>query len=284
MKRHLFRDVVLARLRTEIDAGRQIVATGAGSGLVARLADQSDVDLIVVYASGKFRQDGLPSVVGALPVANANDVMLDLGRERIFPVVSRTPVVGGVYAHDPTRDVDDLFEQMIAVGYSGVINFPTVGRIDGSYRADLESLGFGFAQEVEMLTRAREHGLTTFAYVYTPGETAEAVEAGVDVVVAHGGITGGGDVGITEPREIDATIDVFNAIFRAARGVRPDVIVLTHGGPIITPDDAAEVAVRTGAHGFVGASSTERIPIENALKSTYAAFKTGPATEGTGGQ
>ncbi|MEU6716448.1 phosphoenolpyruvate hydrolase family protein [Nonomuraea sp. NPDC046802] len=276
MNRRVAREEILRRLRGEIAAGRQIVATGAGSGLVARVADRSGVDLIVVYSSGKFRQDGLASIVGALPVANANDVMLELGRERIFPVVRDTPVIGGIYTHDPTRDLDDLLDQMIATGYSGVINFPTVGRIDGGYRADLESLGFGFAQEVEMLRRAAARDLLTLAYVYTPHEAAQTVEAGVDVVVAHGGVTGGGDIGLARTNTLDATVETFNAIFEAARAARDDVVVLTHGGPIITPQDAAEVAARTGAHGFVGASSTERIPIENALKAVYAAFKAGP--------
>ncbi|WP_219465195.1 phosphoenolpyruvate hydrolase family protein [Nonomuraea rhizosphaerae] len=276
MNRRIAREEILRRLREEITAGRQIVATGAGSGLVARVADRSAVDLIVVYSSGKFRQDGLASIVGALPVANANEVMLELGRERIFPVVRDTPVIGGIYTHDPTRDLDDLLDQMITTGYSGVINFPTVGRIDGSYRADLESLGFGFAQEVEMLRRAAARDLLTLAYVYTPHEAAQVVEAGVDVVVAHGGVTGGGDIGLARTRTLDATAETFTGIFDAARAARDDVVVLTHGGPIITPEDAAEIAARTGAHGFVGASSTERIPIENALKTVYAAFKAGP--------
>ncbi len=275
MNRSITRDEILRRLRQEIDAGRQILASGAGSGLIARIADRGPVDLIVVYSSGKFRQDGLQSIIGALPVANANDVMLELGRERIFRVVKDTPVIGGVYSQDPTHDIDDLLDEMAAIGYSGVINFPTVGRIDGNYRADLEALGLGIAREYDTIRAAHARGMFTLAYVYTPEEAAEMVTAGADVIVAHAGVTGGGEVGITADRtkSMNDVCDVFSSIFAAARAVRDDVILLSHGGPIITPEDATEVAQRTGAHGFVGASSTERIPIENALGTLYSAFK-----------
>ncbi|MBD0734720.1 phosphoenolpyruvate hydrolase family protein [Streptomyces sp. CBMA29] len=285
MNRRIPRDEVLRRLRAEIAQGRQIVGSGAGSGLVARIADRSGVDLLVVYASGKFRQDGLPSIMGALPVANANDVMLQLGRERIFPVVRDTPVIGGVYAQDITRDMDDLLDEMAATGYSGVINFPTVGRIDGNYRKDLEALGLGIGREYAMITAARERGLAALAYVYTPQEAAEMVRAGADVVVGHAGVTGGGEVGITQERTtpLDEVARVFCAVFDAAREVRDDIILLSHGGPIIEPADAAYVAARTGAHGFVGASSTERIPIERALTAVYTAFKQPAADNGEEG-
>jgi predicted TIM-barrel enzyme len=275
MRRPIPRTEILQRLRGEIEAGRQILATGAGSGLIGRIADRGPVDLIVVYASGKFRQDGLQSIIGALPVANANDVMLELGKDRIMPVVHSTPVIGGVYSQDPTWDTDELLDRMTAIGYSGVINFPTVGRIDGNYRADLEALGLGIQREYDTIRAAAERDMLTLAYVYTPEEAVAMVEAGADVIVGHAGVTRGGEVGITDDRtkSLDAVAETFSGIFDAVRAARSDVIVLSHGGPIITPEDAAEVAQRTGAHGFVGASSTERIPIENALGALYTAFK-----------
>lgn len=277
MNRRVPREQALAQLRAEIAAGRQILGSGAGSGLIARIADRGEVDLIVVYSSGKYRQDGLQSIIGALPVGNANDIMLDLGRERIFPVVRSTPVIGGVYSQDPTRDIDDLLDQMCALGYSGVINFPTVGRIDGNYRRDLQALGLGIEREYETIRLARERDMLTLAYVYAPEEAIEFVRAGADVIVAHGGVTTGGEVGITADRTrgFDDLAEGFSQIFDAARGERDDVILLSHGGPIVTPEDAAQIAQRTGAHGFIGASSTERIPIEQALTRVYRDFKGG---------
>lgn len=268
------RTTVLRRLRAQIEVGRSILAVGAGNGLVARCAEQAGADLAVVYNSGYYRLHGHPSMVGNLPVGDANHIMLELGARGVIPATRSLPVIGGVYGVDPTRDFDLLFDDMRRVGFSGVINFPTVGRIDGQYRRDLEAAGLGFGREVAMIRRARDAGMFTMCYVYVPEEARMMADAGVDVVVGHCGLTAGGDVGSQNAMALEKAIEVLNGIFAAARAARPDVILLSHGGPISSAADAERVNLETGAAGFVAASSIERIPIEGTLKSACTAFKT----------
>lgn len=273
MTRHYSRTEVLARLKTQIDAKSSLLVTGAGNGLMARVAEQAGADLIVVYNSGYFRLNGHPSMVGNLPVGDANEIMLTLGKRNIIPVTRETPVIGGVYGVDPTRDKVELFRQMQAIGFSGTINFPTVGRIDGNYRKDLEATGLGFGREVEAVALAHSMDIFTMCYVYNAHDAALMAEAGVDVVVGHCGLTEGGDVGSKNAMPLEQAIRELNSIFDGARAVRSDVILLSHGGPISTPADAEEVNLRTNAHGFVAASSVERIPVEGAVKDAVRQFK-----------
>ncbi|MBN8943028.1 MAG: phosphoenolpyruvate hydrolase family protein [Rhizobiales bacterium] len=273
MSRKFKRADILARLNTQIEQHRSVLVVGAGNGLVARCAEDAGADLVVVYNSGYFRLNGLPSMVGNLPVGDANQIMLDLGGRAVIPATRDIPVVGGVYGVDPTRDMNLLFEDMKRAGFSGTINFPTVGRIDGQYRRDLEAAGLGFGREVEMVRRARTDDLFTMAYVYTPDDAGRMVDAGVDVVVGHCGLTAGGDVGSTNAMALDRAIETLHGIFDAARRARSDIILLSHGGPISSVADAEHVNLETGAVGFVAASSIERIPIEFALKDACRGFK-----------
>lgn len=265
----------LARLHHQISIGSPILAVGAGNGLVARCAEAGNADLVVVYNSGHFRLNGLPSFVGNLPVGDANALMLEMGARSILPAVRSVPVIGGVYAIDPTRNVDQVLDEMQRIGYSGVINFPTVGRLDGLFRRELEASGYGFAREVEMVRKARERDMLSMAYVFCDQEAADMARAGVDVVVGHVGLTGGGDVGSGLTRSLEQAVTDLRQIFAAARSERADVLLLSHGGPIATPADARYVNERCGAVGFVAASSIERLPVEAVIKSTCNEFKSG---------
>jgi predicted TIM-barrel enzyme len=268
------RNDVLQRLKAETAKGRSILAVGAGNGLSARCAELGGADLIVVYNSGYYRVNGLPSLVGAIPVGDANDVMLRLGRQAIMPKKRTIPVIAGVYGIDPTRDIDDLLDEVKAIGYSGIINFPTISRHENSnYRIDLENAGFGFACEVDMMRKARERDLFTLAYVYNAEDAHAMAEVGVDVVVGHMGLTTGGDIGSKSAIGIDAAITRIGEIFDAAVAADPEVILLSHGGPISTAEDAEYVNLNSKAVGFVAASSFERIPIEIALKKACDDFK-----------
>ena len=273
MSRRFTRTEALARLTSQIAARKSLLVVGAGNGLVARCAEDAGADLLVVYNSGYFRLNGHPSMLGNLPIGNANEIMLELDGRSVIPVTRDIPVIGGVYGVDPTRDMGLLFEDMRRVGYSGVINFPTVGRIDGQYRLDLEAAGLGFDREVEMVRRARADDMLTMSYVYNPEDALRMVEAGCDVIVGHCGLTAGGDVGSTNAMALDKAFRVLNGIFDAVRKVAPEVILLSHGGPLSSMADAELANIETGAAGFVAASSIERIPIERTLKDACHGFK-----------
>jgi predicted TIM-barrel enzyme len=280
MSKRIARGEILSRLRAEIKSHKSILVVGAGNGLVARCAEDAGADLIVVYNSGYYRLNGLPSLVGNLPVGDANAMVVELGRKGIIPATRNVPVIGGVYGVDPTRNIKDVLESLERVGYSGVINFPTVGRVDGRYRQELEAAGLGYGKEIEMVRVAHERGLFTMAYVFTADEATRMAEAGLDVLVAHVGLTGGGDVGSSMALDLDGAVALVESIYEGARRVRDDVIFLSHGGPIIDANDAEYVNQRTGAVGFVAASSIERIPVEVAVKAACRSFK----TIGTGGR
>jgi predicted TIM-barrel enzyme len=268
------RTEILGALKARVAAERSILAVGAGNGLVARCAESAGADMIMVYNSGYFRLNGLPSFVGNLPVGDANALMLDLSERAILPAVKSAPVIGGVYGIDPTRRVEGVLDNMKRIGLAGVINFPTVARLDGRFRLELETSGFGFAREVEMIQAARERDLLATAYVFTPEEAVQMTKAGADVIIGHVGRTAGGDVGSAVASSLDESVDALIEIFGAVRGVSKDVILLSHGGPIVTPQDAEYVNERTDAVGFVAASGVERIPVETAIKAACKAFTT----------
>jgi predicted TIM-barrel enzyme len=273
MGKRIGREEILHRLREQVARQRSLLVVGAGNGLVARCAEDAGADLIVVYNSGYYRLNGLPSLVGNLPVGDANTMMLDLGKRSVIPATRDVPVIGGVYGVDPTRDIEDVLIGMEQIGYSGVINFPTVGRVDGRYRQELEAAGLGYGKEIEMVRRAHQRGLFTMAYVFTPEEGARMAEAGLDVLVGHVGLTGGGDVGSSLLKSLDDAVEFLQGIYDGALRVRDDVICLSHGGPIIGAEEAEYVNLRTSAVGFVAASSVERIPVEVAVKEACRSMK-----------
>jgi predicted TIM-barrel enzyme len=258
-------DQVAARMAAVLKAGSPIIAAGAGNGLSAKCAELGGIDLIIIYNSGRYRMDGMPSIAGLMPYGNANDIVLELGERHVLPAVKTTPVLAGVCGTDPTRDMRRFLRQIVETGFSGVINYPTVARFEGSVRQDLESVGLGFARETEMIAMARELDLYTTCYVRTPDESRQMAAAGVDLVVPHVGLTTGGTIGAKNAVSLAEAAAATQAMILAAREVNPAVIALAHGGPIAEPEDVAYILQHTDAQGFVGASSMERLPVERAI-------------------
>ncbi|MEU7749861.1 phosphoenolpyruvate hydrolase family protein [Nonomuraea sp. NPDC049158] len=255
-----------------VRSGRPLIGAGAGTGLSAKCAEQAGVDFIVIYNAGRFRMAGRGSMAGMMPYGNANDIVVEMSAE-VLPVVSRTPVLAGVCATDPFKNIPLFLRQLKELGFAGVQNFPSVCLLDGSVRADLEATGYGFDKEVEMVRTAREQDMLTATYVRTEEEARDMAAAGADVVVAHVGLTAAGLIGATSAISLDEAVARTRAIHDAAKSVRDDVLVVCHGGPIATPGDVQEVLRRApGTAGFLGASSMERIPAETALIDTMRHF------------
>lgn len=267
------RQQVLDRLRQRIDQGVPIIGGGAGTGISAKCEEAGGIDLIVIYNSGRYRMAGRGSLAGLMPYGDANAVVLEMAGE-VLPVVKDTPVLAGVCASDPFRLIDKFLDQLRDTGFAGVQNFPTVGLIDGVFRANLEETGMGYANEVELVRLARQKDLLTTPYVFNDEECRQMTEAGADVIVAHMGLTTSGSIGAHTTRSLDECVAAVQSIADTARAIRDDVIVLCHGGPIAMPEDAEYVLQRTtGVHGFYGASSMERLPVEIAIAEQVRKFK-----------
>jgi predicted TIM-barrel enzyme len=264
---------VLDRLRQQVERGLPIVGGGAGTGISAKLEEAGGIDLIVIYNSGRYRMAGRGSLAGLMPYGDANAVVMEMAAE-VLTVVEKTPVLAGVCGTDPFRRMDRFLADVKAAGFSGVQNFPTVGLIDGSFRANLEETGMGYEKEVEMIRLARRMDLFTSPYVFNTNEAEHMADAGADVVVAHMGLTTGGTIGARTGKSLDDSVREVQAIADAARAMRRDVLVLCHGGPIAMPEDAQYVLSRTkNVHGFYGASSMERLPVEIAMTEQVRRFK-----------
>ncbi|KAF2645304.1 hypothetical protein P280DRAFT_495214 [Massarina eburnea CBS 473.64] len=273
MATHSNRKEILHNLRTQIDNGNIIVGAGAGIGLSAKFIEEGGGDLIIIYNSGRYRMAGRGSLAGLMPYGNANDVVLDMANE-VLPVVKKTPVLAGVCATDPFRSIPQLLNQLKTLGFAGVQNFPTVGLIDGQFRQNLEETGMGYSAEVDMIRTARSLDLLTTPYAFNVDESRKMAEAGADVIVAHMGLTTSGSIGATSGKTLDDCVKLVQQIRDVAVGVNQDVIVLCHGGPIAKPEDAEYVIQRTtGVHGFYGASSMERLPVEEAITAITKTFK-----------
>lgn len=264
---------LLERFRGMIARGEPIVGGGAGTGLSAKCEEAGGIDLIVIYNSGRYRMAGRGSLAGMLAYGNANDIVVEMARE-VLPVTRNTPVLAGVNGTDPFCLFDPFLDQLAALGFSGVQNFPTVGLIDGSFRAGLEETGMGYALEVDMIRRAAAKDLLTTPYVFNAQEAELMARAGADIIVCHFGLTTGGAIGAQTSVRLQDTPALVDAWAAAARVVKPDVIVLCHGGPIAEPEDA-EYVLRHARHcnGFYGASSMERLPTERALTEQTRRFK-----------
>jgi predicted TIM-barrel enzyme len=267
------RKALLARFHEMIRKGEPIVGGGAGTGLSAKCEEAGGIDLIVIYNSGRYRMAGRGSLAGLLAYGNANEIVVEMARE-VLPVVKHTPVLAGVNGTDPFCLFDDFLARLKTMGFSGIQNFPTVGLIDGTFRANLEETGMGYGLEVELVKKARALDLLTTPYVFGEDDTRAMTAAGADIVVAHMGLTVGGSIGAGTAAGLDDCVPRINEIVMAARGVREDVIVLCHGGPIATPEDASYILGRCpDCHGFYGASSMERLPTELALTEQTRRFK-----------
>jgi len=267
------RKALLKKFRDMVARGEPIVGGGAGTGLSAKCEEAGGVDLIVIYNSGRYRMAGRGSLAGLMPYGDANAIVVEMAGE-VLPVVTKTPVLAGVNGTDPFRDMDLFLDQLKALGFAGVQNFPTVGLIDGVFRANLEETGMSYALEIEMISLAHEKDMLTTPYVFSEKEAAAMAIAGADVIVCHLGLTTGGTIGAQTALKLPdcpARIDAWAA---AALSINSEIIVLAHGGPIADPADADFIMKNTRkCHGFYGASSMERLPVERALTDQVRKFK-----------
>jgi predicted TIM-barrel enzyme len=267
------RQQVLQRLRSVIADGRPIIGGGAGTGISAKFEEAGGVDLIIIYNSGRYRMAGRGSLSGLMPYGDANAIVMEMASE-VLTVVRNTPVLAGVCGTDPFRQMALFLKQVADVGFSGVQNFPTVGLIDGLFRKNLEETGMGYGLEVDMIRLAHEMHLLTTPYCFDPVDAVAMAQAGADIVVAHLGLTTKGSIGATTAVTLEDAPKKVQEIADAAKRVNKDVIVLCHGGPISEPADAEYVLARTeGIHGFYGASSMERLPVEKAITGTMREYK-----------
>jgi len=266
------RTVLLERFRSKIATGRPLIGGGAGTGLSAKCEEAGGIDLIVIYNSGRYRMAGRGSLAGLMAYGNANEIVCEMASE-VLPVVKHTPVLAGVNGTDPFMIPDQFLRRLIDLGFSGIQNFPTVGLIDGTFRANLEETGMSYALEVELIARARALDLLTTPYVFCEDDARAMAGAGADIVVCHLGLTTGGAIGAETAMTLADCVAPINAWAAAAKAVNPDVIVLCHGGPIATPQDAQFILRHCPAcDGFYGASSMERLPTEVALTETTRRF------------
>ncbi|SMX49888.1 phosphoenolpyruvate hydrolase family protein [Maliponia aquimaris] len=267
------RESILSRFRDMIDRGIPIVGGGAGTGLSAKCEEAGGIDLIVIYNSGRYRMAGRGSLAGLMPYGDANAIVVEMAAE-VLPVVRKTPVLAGVCATDPFRLMDVFLDDLRRIGFSGVQNFPTVGLIDGTFRANLEETGMSYGLEVDMIAMARAKGMLTTPYVFNEDDAAAMAGAGADVIVCHLGLTTGGAIGAETALKLSDCPALVDAWAEAALRVNPDAIILVHGGPVAMPEDAEFILKNTSAcHGFYGASSMERLPTEVALTEQTRAFK-----------
>mgnify|MGYP001333963265 CR=1 FL=1 len=266
------REEIVERLRAKAKAGRPIVGGGAGTGISAKCEEAGGIDLIVLYNSGRYRMAGRVSITGLFAYGDANQIVMEMAQE-VLPVVRHTPVLAGVNATDPFRLMPVFLRQVKEAGFSGVQNFPTVGLFDGTMRANMEATGLGYDKEVEMIRLAHEMDLLTTPYCFNEEEAKAMAEAGADLIVAHMGLTTGGTIGAAVAMTLDEAIDLTRRIAGAARSVRPDILVICHGGPFDEPETVQEALRRMPeVNGFYGATSMERLPVERGITGQVKAF------------
>ena len=267
------RSVLLEKFQAMKAAREPIVGGGAGTGLSAKCEEAGGIDLVVIYNSGRYRMAGRGSLSGLMAYGNANDVVMEMAHE-ILPVTEKTPVLAGVNGTDPFCVMDHFLDQVKAIGFSGVQNFPTVGLIDGNFRANLEETGMSYSQEVDMIRLAHEKDMFTTPYVFSEEDATAMAEAGADIIVCHLGLTTGGSIGAHTALTLEQCPALVDSWSEAALKVNKDAIILVHGGPVAMPDDAEYVLKHTkNCHGFYGASSMERLPTEVALTEQTRTFK-----------
>ncbi len=267
------RSQLLEKYRDMIDRNEPIVGGGAGTGLSAKCEEAGGIDLIVIYNSGRYRMAGRGSLAGLMAYGNANEIVVEMAKE-VLPVVEKTPVLAGVNGTDPFMLQDKFLVELKDLGFSGVQNFPTVGLIDGTFRANLEETGMGYGLEVDMIRAAHEQDMLTTPYVFSEEDAVAMAMAGADILVPHMGLTTGGSIGADTALKLEDCPALIDKWAAAAKSVRSDIIVLCHGGPIAMPEDARYILDNTEhCNGFYGASSMERLPTEVALTEQTRAFK-----------
>jgi predicted TIM-barrel enzyme len=271
------REEVIERLQNTLSKGEAIIVAGAGTGISAKFIEKGGADMIIIYASGRFRMAGAGSIAGMMAYGDANAIAMDIGEHEVLPVVEEIPVICGIHASDPRRRMWHWLQQVKAMGFSGINNFPTHTIIDGQFGQSLEETNMGVQKEIDAVALARKMDLFSITYVATPEEAAKMTQAGADVVIAHVGCTVGGSIGVSEAAiGLDQAAAATQAICEAVHSVNPATLVLSHGGPICTPEDAAFVNERTDAVGFVGASSIERLAVEKSITDLTREFKAIP--------
>ena len=272
MKHSNTRTEILKRLRAKIAEGKPIIGGGAGTGLSAKCEEAGGIDLIVIYNSGRFRMAGRGSLAGLMPYGNANQIVKEMAYE-VLTAVKQTPVLAGVCGTDPFMLRDHFLRELKELGFAGIQNFPTVGFYDGNFRTSIEETGMGYQLEVDCVAAARELDLLTTPYVFNREEAALMTKAGADIVVAHMGLTTSGSIGARTAKTLNNCVDEVQAIVDTCKGLRSDVLVICHGGPIATPEDAQFIMNKCqGVDGFYGASSMERLPTETAITCEVKKF------------
>ncbi|WP_401000729.1 phosphoenolpyruvate hydrolase family protein [Agromyces sp. GXQ0307] len=267
------RETALERIRGQVESGRAVIGAGAGTGLSAKCAEAGGADLIIIYNSGRFRMAGRGSLAGLLPFGDANAIVVDMAAE-VLTIVEDTPVLAGVCATDPFRSMPRFIAELKELGFTGIQNFPTVGLYDGVFRQNIEETGMGYSLEVDAVREARRQDLLTSPYVFDEEQAQAMTDAGADIIVVHVGLTTNGSIGARTAITLEESVGRVQSIRDAAAGVRDDVIVLCHGGPIAERADAEFVLQRTrGVDGFFGASSMERLPTEQAITEQLRSFK-----------
>lgn len=274
MARRYTREEIVSRLNKEVQNGRAIFDAFAGTGISAKFAEVGGADMITTHVLARFRMAGLSSMAGYLPIADANAVTLDLGKRDIIPVVKSTPVMAGLLGTDPTRDMESFMDEIVAAGFSGLLNCPTIALIDGLFRKVLEETGLTFDKEVEMIAIGHRKGLFTKAFCTTPGEALQMLEAGCDNIIAHGGNTSGGSIGSRTTTSLDDMVGLVQNIVDAVKAKKPKALVTCHGGATVTPQDVQDLLKRTkGVDGYVGGSTAERLPVERGITEAVKSFK-----------
>lgn len=273
MGKRIPREAILRRFKDKVARREPIIGGGAGTGISAKMAEAGGADLLIIYNSGRYRMAGRGSLAGLMPYGDANAIVVDMARE-VVPVVKDTPVLAGVCGTDPFRDMEVFLRQLADLNFSGVQNFPTVGLIDGVFRANLEATGMGYDKEVDMIRIAHEMDLLTSPYVFDAGSAVRMAEAGADILVPHVGLTTAGTIGAGVALSLEEAIAKVMEMAKAAKAVRSDVIVLCHGGPFDEPQNVGTALARMpGIAGFFGASSIERLPTERAITEQVRSFK-----------
>jgi predicted TIM-barrel enzyme len=268
------RSDALARLRKQVSEGKPVIGAGAGTGISAKFIERGGADLIIIYNSGRYRMAGRGSMAGMMPYGDANAIVVDMAAE-VLPIVKNTMVMAGVCGTDPFRLMPVFLKQLKEMGFDGVQNFPTVGLIDGVYRQNLEETGMSYDLEVEMIHTAHEMDMLTSPYVFNPEDAVKMAQAGADILVPHLGLTTKGSIGAQTTVTLEECAVRIQAMYDAAKSVNPDILVLSHGGPIAEPEDVDYIFKHTkGIVGFFGASSMERLPTERAIQDQTEQFKT----------
>lgn len=275
MAKQYSREQVHKQFQDIIQDGKPVVIAGAGTGISGKFAERGGADLIGVYNSGLYRMDGNGSLAGLMPYGNANDIVIQLAN-RVFPQIQEAPMIAGICGSDPTREMRPFLRELKELGFSAVMNFPTVGLVDGRFRKELEDTGMGYGKEISTLKLAAELGFFTIGYAFNEEEAAMVGEASLDVMICHMGLTTGGAIGskFSESVSLEQSAALINRMTKAARKANPKVIIFAHGGPISSPEDTGYIYQHTEAVGFLGASSIERIPIEQPLLAAVQQFKT----------